>query len=134
MLSALPLLVIVVGLYHAVVLAGVGSLTAVLFDATLMSGATFAFTMGDLLMVTGLVLIYVEIFKATRTSSASIVDHLLSMLLFVVCLVEFLILPGFGTSVFLMLTLMTFIDVVAGFTVTISAARRDIGIEEGLRR
>ncbi len=56
------------------------------------------------------------------------------MLLFVACLVEFIILPGFGTSVFLLLTLMCFIDVVAGFTVTISTARRDFGVEEGLRR
>lgn len=134
MLAALPLLLIVVGLYHVVVLAGVASLTTVLFDVTLVSGATFAFTVGDLLMALGLLLLYVEIFKATRTSSLSIVDHLLSMLLFIGCLVEFIILPGFGTSVFLMLTLMTFIDVVAGFTVTISTARRDFGIEEGLRR
>lgn len=133
MLTALPLLVIVVGLYHAVVLAGLGGLSTVLFDVTLVSGATFAFTMSDLLMVLGLVLLYVEIFKATRSSSLSIVDHLLSMLLFVVCLVEFIALPGFGTSVFMMLTLMCFIDVVAGFTVTISSARRDFGIEAGLR-
>jgi hypothetical protein len=133
MLAALPLLVIVVGLYHAVVLAGLGSLSTVLFDVTLVSGATFAFTMSDLLIVFGLLLLYVETFKATRSSSLSIVDHLLSMLLFVVCLVEFIALPGFGTSVFLMLTLMCFIDVVAGFTVTISTARRDFGIEAGLR-
>jgi len=134
MFAALPLLLIVVGFYHAVVLAGVGSLGGVLFDATLVSGATFAFTMGDLLVVLGLVLLYFEIFKATRTSSLSIVDHLLSMLLFVACLVEFIILPGFGTSVFLLLTLMCFIDVVAGFTVTISTARRDFAVDEGLRR
>jgi uncharacterized membrane protein len=106
----------------------------VLFDTTLVSGATFAFTMGDLLIVLSLVLLYFEIFKATRTSSLSIVDHLLSMLLFVACLVEFIILPGFGTSVFLLLTLMCFIDVVAGFTVTISTARRDFAVDEGLRR
>lgn len=133
MLAALPLLVIVVGLYHAVVLAGLGSLATVLFDVALISGATFAFSMADLLLVLGLLLLYVEIFKAPRTSSLSIVDHLLSLLLFVVCLVEFIVLPGFGTSVFLLLTLMCFVDVVAGFTVTISAARRDFGIEAGLR-
>lgn len=134
MLAALPLLLIVVGLYHVVVLAGVGSLGATVFATSLMSGASFALTMGDLLMALGLVLLYVEIFKATRSSSASIVDHLLSMLLFIGCLVEFIVLPGFGTTVFFMLTLMCFIDVIAGFTVTISTARRDIGLEEGLRR
>lgn len=133
MLAALPLLLVVVGLYHAVVLAGLGGLSTVLFDVALVSGATFAFTMSDLLLALGLLLLYVEIFKATRSSNLSIVDHLLSMLLFVVCLVEFIVLPGFGTTVFLMLTLMSFIDVIAGFTVTISTARRDFGIEQGLR-
>ena len=29
---------------------------------------------------------------------------------------------------------MTAIDVIAGFTVTISGARRDIGLEDGIRR
>ena len=90
--------------------------------------------MGDLLVLAGLVLLYIEIFKATRTSTASIVDHLLSMALFVICLVEVIVLQGFGTATFVILTLMTAIDVVAGFTVTISGARRDIGLEDGIRR
>ena len=77
MIAAFPLLVIVVGLYHAVVLAGFGGLGGVLFDVTLISGAAFAFTMADLLVALGLVLLYFAIFKATRTSSLSIVDHLL---------------------------------------------------------
>mgnify|MGYP001101756288 CR=1 FL=1 len=134
MFAVIPLLAIVIGLYHVVVLTGFGSLGAGLFSATLLSGATFTLSTGDVLMALGLVLLYFEIFKATRSSSLSIVDHLLSMLLFILCIVEFIVLPGFGTTVFLMLTLMSFIDVVAGFTVTISTARRDIGLEDGLRR
>lgn len=134
MLAALPLLVFVVGLYHIVVFTSAGSLTAVIFELPLLSGALFAFSIADLLVALGLALLYVEIFKATRTGSLSVVDHLLSMLLFVLCLVEFIVLPGFGNSVFLMLTLMTFIDVIAGFTVTISAARRDIGLDPGVLR
>lgn len=137
MLAALPLLVFVVGFYHLIVLigvAGLGGITSVVLSLPLVSGATLALTTGDLLVLAGLVLLYIEIFKATRTSTASIVDHLLSMALFVICLVEVIVLPGFGTATFVILTLMTAIDVVAGFTVTISGARRDIGLDEGLRR
>ena len=137
MLAALPLLVFVVGFYHVVVLvgvAGLGGIASVVLSLPLVSGATLELTMGDLLVLAGLVLLYIEIFKATRTSTASIVDHLLSMALFVVCLVEVIVLPGFGTATFVILTLMTAIDVVAGFTVTISGARRDIGLEDGIRR
>jgi hypothetical protein len=137
MLAALPLLVFVVGFYHLIVLfgvAGLGGIGSVVLSLPLVSGATLELTMGDLLVLAGLVLLYIEIFNATRTSTASIVDHLLSMALFVVCLVEVIVLPGFGTATFVILTLMTAIDVVAGFTVTISGARRDIGLEEGIRR
>ncbi len=137
MLAALPLLVFVVAFYHLIVLvgvAGLGGIGSVVLAFPLVSGATLELTMGDLLVLAGLVLLYIEIFKATRTSTASIVDHLLSMALFVICLVEVIVLPGFGTATFVILTLMTAIDVVAGFTVTISGARRDIGLEEGLRR
>lgn len=137
MLAALPLLVFVVGFYHLIVLAGVtglGGIGSVVLSIPLVSGAMLELTMGDLLVLAGLVLLYVEIFKATRTSTASIVDHLLSMALFVICLVEVIVLPGFGTATFVILTLMTAIDVIAGFTVTISGARRDIGLDEGLRR
>ncbi|HRY26439.1 MAG: hypothetical protein H6852_09650 [Geminicoccaceae bacterium] len=137
MLAALPLLVFVVGVYHLIVLfgiAGLGGIASVVLSLPLVSGATLELTMGDLLVLAGLVLLYIEIFKATRTSTASIVDHLLSMALFVVCLVEVIVLPGFGTATFVILTLMTAIDVVAGFTVTISGARRDIGLEDGIRR
>jgi len=72
------------------------------------------------------VLLYFEILKATRYSSGAIIDHALSMVVFVIFLVEFIVVPGAGTATFMILTLMALLDVVAGFTVTISTARRDI--------
>ena len=77
------------------------------------------------LRLAGLLLLYVEIFKATRTSNASILDHVASLVVFVVALVEFLLLPRFAHGAFLALLVMTLIDVIAGFTVTLSSARRD---------
>ena len=68
-----------------------------------------------------------EIFKATRTSMASVIDHTLSTLVFVAFIIEFVLVKGAGTSTFLILGLMSLFDVIAGFTVTIVAARRDIG-------
>ena len=80
---------------------------------------------GDLVVLSGLFLLYIEIFKATRTSNASIVDHVASLVVFVVALVEFLLLPRFAHGAFLALLVMCLIDVIAGFTVTLSSARRD---------
>jgi hypothetical protein len=79
-----------------------------------------------------LMLLFVEIVKATRTDAMSIINHGLSMLLTVVCIIQFVTIQGFSNSVFFMLTLMSILDVVAGFTVTIVAAKRDFGAPVGI--
>ena len=133
MLLSIPLLILAVGAYHAVALLGGGTVATSILSMTLPSGAVLALSTGDLLIVFGLLLLFVEIFKATRTGTASIIDHLLSVGLFVVCLVELILFPAFGTTTFLFLTLMALVDVIAGFTVTITSARRDIGLDEAIR-
>lgn len=133
MLLSIPLLILAVAAYHVVALFAGLAVESPSFTIALPSGATLQLSSGDLLVVFGLLLLFVEIFKATRTGTASIVDHLLSVGLFVVCLVELILFEAFGTATFLVLTMMTLIDVVAGFTVTITSARRDIGLDEAIR-
>jgi len=133
LIKNLPLLVVVVAAYNLAVILGDARIDAELAQFALLSGAVWVVTTGDLLLGLGLVLIYAELVKATRTSSAAIVDHVLSLGLFVICLVEFIALPAAGTGVFFLITLMCLIDVIAGFTVTIVAARRDIGLDQGVR-
>ena len=72
-----------------------------------------------------LILLFVELLKSTSSQWVAIVNHTLSMVLFVVCLVEFLLLPGFAGSVFFLILTMVLLDVLAGFIVTIIASRRD---------
>jgi hypothetical protein len=132
MFGAIPLLILVVAAYDVWALFAPASLTAPLLTLGLISGATWQLTGGELLVALGLVLLYIEIFKSTRTSSASIIDHVLSLVLFVVCLVEFLVWPAAGTGTFFLIMAMTLIDTVAGFTVTISAARRDFGVNRDI--
>lgn len=107
-------------------------LNNVLFGMTLPSGAEWTPTWGDLTVLLGLITLYIEIFKSTRTSSISIVDHTLSTIVFVAFLVSWMVLPWTvgknSDSTFLLLTVMSFIDVVAGFTITIAAARRDFSM------
>ncbi len=82
------------------------------------------------MVLLGLLTLYIEIFKSTRTTSISIVDHTLSTIVFVAYLVSWMIFPWTigdkSNSVFLFLAVMSFIDVIAGFTITIAAARRDM--------
>lgn len=106
-------------------------LNDVIHHFQLPSGAIWKPTWGDIVVLVGLITLYVEIFKSTRTSSISIVDHTLSTIVFVAFLVSWMIYPWTigdkSNSTFLLLTVMSFIDVIAGFTITIAAARRDFG-------
>jgi hypothetical protein len=64
--------------------------------------------------------------KATRTSNASVVDHLLSTFVFVAFLVEFLLVRGAAHSVFFTLMVIALFDVLAGFSISLRAAGRDV--------
>lgn len=97
-----------------------------LFDIKLVSGL-WQFTYGTLFVTLGLFALFIELLRSTRTDSISIANHALSVMVLIFCLLEFVVVKGFNTSVFFYLTIMAMIDVVAGFTVTIIGARRDFG-------
>ncbi|MBI2424253.1 MAG: hypothetical protein HYV27_15585 [Candidatus Hydrogenedentes bacterium] len=82
--------------------------------------------LGDIFVMLGVILLYFEILKATRASRSTIVDHALSMLVFVAFLIEYIVVAGAGTATFMILTLMALLEVIAGFTITISTSRRDV--------
>ena len=135
MLIAIPLLVVPVVIYNLVVLLGGSApdavlgpaavLSEVLFRVPMTSGAVWTISVGDLILFLSLILLFVELLKSTSSQRIAIVNHALSMVLFVVCLVEFLLLPGFAGSVFFLILTMVLLDVLAGFIVTIIASRRD---------
>ncbi len=97
----------------------------VLFELPMLSQSAWRFTLGDLVLLTALIALFVEVLKATRTRPLAILDHGLSVLVFIICLVEFLLVPEATTSLFFFITLIALIDVVAGFSIGIRAARRD---------
>jgi hypothetical protein len=101
----------------------------VIADIPLASGEKWAMTVGDLMIAISILILFVELLKATRLSTRSIVDHLLSTLLFIVILVEFLLVKQAATGTFFLLLIISFVDVVGGFSVTIRSAQRDIAIE-----
>ncbi len=101
-------------------------INVILFEFLLPSGRTIILTVSDAFILASIFFLYIETFKATRTSTISIVDHALSLLVFVVFLIEFLVVPRLGNTTFLIATVASLMDVVLGFTVTISTAKRDI--------
>jgi hypothetical protein len=127
-LRSIPLIVVAFLLYNVIVLLiGPDALNNLaLPELRLLSGGVWRFTWGDTIILVTLLLLFVELVKATYTTTSSLVDHGLSMLVFVACLVEFLMVPQAATSVFFLLMITALIDVVAGFTIGIRVARRDV--------
>ena len=96
------------------------------FSISMVSGQPWALTSGDLLLVVGLICLFFEVLKSTNTGRSSVIEHMVSTVLFVVFLVEFLLFAPAASSTFFLLMIMTIVDVVAGFTISITGAGRDV--------
>jgi len=139
MMTVFPLLVVPVLIYNFVgFLGSVGengpekvraNMEAVAMAVPMASGATWEVSWGAILLLISLSLLFVELLKSTGTGSMAIFNHALSMLVFILCLIEFLLLPAFATSTFFLIMTMSLLDVLAGVIVTIVSARRDVEFE-----
>lgn len=132
-----PLMLIPVALYNILAVSGSAFSTAAEIRVRLdtdfqsipmISGSIWEITPGHLLITLSLIMLFFEMIKSTGTDHAAVMNHAFSMVLFIICLVEFLMFPAFGTSVFFIIGLMALLDVMAGFMVTIASARRDFSV------
>jgi hypothetical protein len=135
MLRLIPLLIVPIAIYNFVALGGniaghhdIQGIITSTFSIHMFSGDEWKINFADFLLLGGVALLFVEVIKATRTTSNELINHGLSMLVFVVALIEFITLKGFATSTFFFLMLFTLFDVVAGYTISIVAAEHDLGL------
>jgi hypothetical protein len=129
-LIGFPLLVIPFAIYNMIAfltpgMSWIDSVTTV----QLISGQAWTVTPEDILLTFAILLLSLEIMKATRLGTRTIIDHVLSMVLFIVMLVEFLLVKQAGSSTFFILMVICLVDVMAGFIVTVRTAQRDLQIE-----
>jgi hypothetical protein len=132
-LIGIPLLIIPFAIYNMIAFLTPMDWRSPLATVRMVSGAGWEITAQDALLTLTILLLFIEIFKASRSSaSRGIVDHMLSLLLFVAMLIEFLLIPQAATSTFFLLLMISFVDVIGGFAITARAARRDVAIEEAV--
>ena len=140
LVDMLPLLVIPLVIYNLMILGPVigpvadaqAWLAQPLFTVHMFSGDAWHVSSGDALLGTAVFLLFIEIVKSTRTDAVSLINHGLGTLLFIFFLIQFLTMRGFSNSVFGLLCALQLVDVVAGYTVTAVAAKRDIGSTGGI--
>jgi hypothetical protein len=130
MLTPIPLLIVPLAIYNIFCFLTPGlDWHASLGAFAMMSGAVWQISIADAFIAFSLFILFFEILKSTRVSSRSLVDHMLSMLVFIGGVVEFLLVPQAGTSVFALLLCIMLLDVAAGFSVSVRVAQRDFSVE-----
>jgi uncharacterized membrane protein HdeD (DUF308 family) len=130
MIFAIPLTIVPLIAYNLIAFAGGGadSWSGQVFAFTMISGVRWAFTLGDLMIVAGIVCLFFEMLKSTNSTSRAILNHVFSTIVLIVYIVEFIVVGAAAHSVFFILTVIALFDVIAGFTITIRAASRDVAL------
>ncbi|RFB04771.1 hypothetical protein [Parvularcula marina] len=102
--------------------------TQELFTLAMPAGNDWLVTFGDAFIIFSMLLLFIELLRATSTGTDSIVNHFLSAILMVANVLLFVMVSSFGNSVFFIYMAMTFLDFMAGFIITTKASRRDFGV------
>lgn len=103
-------------------------LDTVLFQFNLPSTDFIQFNVGHMLIILGMIFMCFEIFKATYTHTGALIEYIVSLLVFLAYIFEFLLLKNFGTTTFFLLGCISFVDVAGGFIIMVTEARRDIAV------
>jgi len=124
-----PLLLIPLAIYNCVAfLMPTVSFTEPLFKIPLVSGVEWPVTLSDVLIALGIVLLLLEVIKGARPGAKFLTDHLLSFIVFAAAAAEFVMWPKFGTSTFLLLTLLSLVDFLTG--ISLRTRRRAVLVYE----
>jgi hypothetical protein len=129
-LFSFPLLLVPFAIYNVIafLMPSVGFASPIA-SMQMASGSVWSMTAGDMLIAFAVLLLFVELIKATRTGARNVVDHGLSLLLFIAMGVEFILVAQAATSTFFLLLVIGFVDVLGGFAVTLRSAQRDLTID-----
>jgi hypothetical protein len=131
-LTAFPALIVPVLIYAVAALFGgdgfVASLSERMFSISMPAGV-WGISLGDLIVLFGIIALFVDLIKSTSTGTAAVVNHALSTGVFIICLILDLLVPAFVSTPFFMLMVVMLLDIVAGFTITTISARRDVSYE-----
>ena len=125
-----PLLIVPLAIYNIVAFLMPGvSWTEPLTRVPMMSGADWTLSAGDMLIVLAILLLFLEMLKSTRIGMRTIVDHTLSTIVFLAMVVEFILVRQAASATFFLLLVVSFVDVIGGFAVTLRSAQRDLNVE-----
>jgi hypothetical protein len=125
-----PLLLVPFAIYNIVAFLMPGlTWTGAVTTVHLSSGGDWSMSPGDMLVVLAILTLFGEMMKATRIGMRTVLDHGLSLVLFLVFVAEFLLVKQAASATFFILLVISFVDVLGGFAVSLRSAQRGLTVE-----
>jgi len=131
-LRVFPTLAIPFGLYLLFLLGGGDALSsghAALFHIPTASGGSVAVNAADVIGLVVILCLAIDLGVAANTGAGTVVRLGIDTVLGILCLILFLLVPGFATTGFLMLTVATMLEFMIGAGITVTSARRDVSFD-----
>jgi hypothetical protein len=124
-----PLLLIPFAIYNMIAFLTPGVLwTGAIYTVALKSGVAWPATVGDVFLGFALLMLMFEFIKSA-SHGKSFVEHFLSICLAGGAAAEFWMVREAGNSTFLLLVVMCFVDLFAGFAASLRRARRAVAVQ-----
>jgi hypothetical protein len=119
MMRAVPLTVLPLIAYNLIGygLSGADPWATELLAVPMPSGARWSLRLGDVLVVFAIAMLFVGVVRAAEAPRVAVLHRILSILVLIVYVAEFLAADVAAHSVFFILTVIALADVVAGFSI-----------------
>ena len=125
-----PLLLLPALLYAMIALPAGDKVTEAMasqaFAMPLASSALWVVTWGHIIVMFSVLILFLEILKSTTPSSAQMIDNGLSVAVFIVCFILWLLVAPFGTAEFFIIVLMSLLDFLAGSVIMTRVSQRTV--------
>ena len=128
-LAGIPLLVIPFLIYNVFAFTTDMQWALPVTSVHMVSDGRWDMSWGDMLIAFSVLILFVELIKSTRVGLRTIIVHMLSAVLFAIMLIEFLLFKQAATATFFILLIISFVELLAGFTISVRTAQRNIEID-----
>ncbi len=114
MLVGFPLLLIPFAFFNMVVFLLNMPFTEPVFSVPLQPDREMPVELGDLIVAIGILLLWIELVKAVRPGGKSMIEHVISFILFAGMAAELVFVPEAESTTLLLLAVLGFVDFMAG--------------------
>jgi hypothetical protein len=105
------------------------ALAGVVFSMHVASGDQFILTMSGLITLIAVLCLFLEVVRSAIPNRNALIENMATAILLVLCIGIFLLVRGFGTAEFFLLTLLLLLDYLTDSTIMVFTARRTVQYE-----